>query len=249
MASGATYLYALRCPVDCAVRYVGKANNPTQRLKQHISKALSATSKQHHCSRWIAKLHIAEHKPELVVLCSLRDGLDWQPVERLLIGFCRLAEFPLTNIASGGEGLSFINENDRAMRRERMREMGANPEFKANVSAGTKAALRRPGVKEAHSEAMVLAWAKPGAKEARVATQLLPEVREKKSRAIAAIWTNAETAAQYKAAMRAGWADPAKKEKALASRKAMWADPVIRAEMIAKQKIAWQKRKLNSSRT
>ena len=94
------YIYILRDPRDNRVRYVGKANDIAQRMKQHLHCA-----RHHHKTHrdnWIRSLLLAGHKPTADILEEVSvDG--WADAERHWIAHYLAMGMPLTNMTSGGE--------------------------------------------------------------------------------------------------------------------------------------------------
>lgn len=91
-----TFIYALCEPGTRTIRYIGKANNPQQRLQRHIS---TSTKKNHHLGRWIRKVKT----PFLLVLKEIPKN-DWQSWEQCYIRNARMLGFSLVNVTEGGEG-------------------------------------------------------------------------------------------------------------------------------------------------
>lgn len=88
------YIYGLY-DAQGNLRYIGKANDPQQRLKGHIR---SSARKNYPVSQWIAK-HGA---PEMRVI-EETNAECWQSVERRLIAGARRSGVNLLNVADGGE--------------------------------------------------------------------------------------------------------------------------------------------------
>lgn len=99
-----TFLYALCEPGTMTrVRYIGKANNPRRRVREHMwADAMRLNS---HRTAWLKSLLARGLKPELMILAEVREEA-WQEAERLLIAGFREMGYDLTNITDGGEGLS-----------------------------------------------------------------------------------------------------------------------------------------------
>lgn len=93
MAS-ASNIYALACVKTGEIRYIGKANNPEQRLKSHMSDSLRRDTPLY---RWIRK----HGKPELIVV--EKNCTDWKQAERGHIKRLRDKGFRLLNVADGGD--------------------------------------------------------------------------------------------------------------------------------------------------
>lgn len=93
-----TFIYALVDPLTHAVRYVGKANNPAQRLSSHLAGDGCNTWKD----RWLGNLEACGMLPDLRILEEC-EYADWPERERWWIRQLRAFGEPLTNIAEGGD--------------------------------------------------------------------------------------------------------------------------------------------------
>ena len=91
-------IYALIDPRTNQVRYIGKANEPSERLRQHIS---SARRQESHKARWIKELLALNLQPVLKVL-EETTGDAWEALEVKWIADARRLGWPLTNYAAGG---------------------------------------------------------------------------------------------------------------------------------------------------
>lgn len=94
-----TYIYALRYPTSGDIRYVGKANNPKKRFREHLRTDRTASS---HKKNWILYLLRKGLIPKLEILEEVPME-DWKERERYYIIKCR-KKYKLTNCANGGEG-------------------------------------------------------------------------------------------------------------------------------------------------
>lgn len=88
-------IYALKCPESGAVRYIGKANNPKNRLATHIRGARKRRTPVH-C--WIGSLA----SPPVMEVLEWVDAADWVAAERRLIAEYRM-HARLLNLADGGD--------------------------------------------------------------------------------------------------------------------------------------------------
>lgn len=93
MASAGS-IYALACVKTGEIRYIGKANNPDQRLKAHMKDSLRRDTPLY---RWIRK----HGQPELIIV--QRNCEDWRTAERREILRLRAKGFRLLNVADGGD--------------------------------------------------------------------------------------------------------------------------------------------------
>lgn len=99
-----TFIYLLICPMDGLVKYVGKANNPKQRLKDHC---LDFRCMDLNKSTWILKLKNQGLKPELVVLEEVSVD-EWKFWEEFYCHYFKSLGFILYNKRSRN-GLTYSN--------------------------------------------------------------------------------------------------------------------------------------------
>ena len=96
------YIYGLLDPGAGALRYVGKANNPEQRLREHLSRARH-DSRNDHLANWLRSLMQKGGLPMLILL-ERTPVRDWQETERRWIKELRERGVQLINETPGGEG-------------------------------------------------------------------------------------------------------------------------------------------------
>lgn len=102
--SETTFIYALIDPRDSLVRYVGKADDPAQRLRRdHL--LLRSTNK--HFTNWLEAIEL---KPTLLVIDEVPNSC-WEKYERACIAAFR----NLTNIDPGGEGGTYSAEHAQSI--------------------------------------------------------------------------------------------------------------------------------------
>jgi hypothetical protein len=99
-----TYIYALVDSRDGQIRYIGKGNDPADRLASHC-RVKGGTYKD----RWIKTLLTAGLKPTLVLLEACLPEA-WQDAERRWIKTGRALGWRLTNGTEGGEGVHPTDE-------------------------------------------------------------------------------------------------------------------------------------------
>ena len=94
-----TYIYGLKKEDEEIIRYIGKANDPKQRLERHIneSKRLNKTRKH----KWINKI-INNGEKIIVIILEKVKLEDWEEKERFWIN--KYKHNNLTNHATGGMG-------------------------------------------------------------------------------------------------------------------------------------------------
>ena len=95
-----TYIYILIDPIINEVKYVGKSDNPHQRLNEHLKKAkYSHTHKNH----WILSLAKKGLIPLMIIIDEVLTN-EFGFWEQFWIDYFKSYGFNLTNIASGGVG-------------------------------------------------------------------------------------------------------------------------------------------------
>lgn len=103
------YIYTLAHPDTKEIRYVGKSNDTTIRLSNH----LSDKSKTHKVS-WIKSLN--DNKPILEIL-DICDDRNWAETEQYWIAQLKSWGFNLVNHTIGGEGSAGIKLSDEHKRK------------------------------------------------------------------------------------------------------------------------------------
>lgn len=99
-----TYIYALVDPVSRCVRYVGKANDPLARHKEHVAR-INCRRHQTDLVHWIKAMLTSGILPGMVVLACVPKH-SWQRHERHWIGQFRHKEgASLLNYSGGGNGI------------------------------------------------------------------------------------------------------------------------------------------------
>jgi hypothetical protein len=101
-----TNIYVLIDPITNIVRYVGKANNVTQRYRAHLNRA---RKHQIHKKNWIEQLKREGLKPIIEVIDIVPIG-DWIFWETYWISQMRAWGFDLINYTNGGDGCTFANQ-------------------------------------------------------------------------------------------------------------------------------------------
>lgn len=99
-----TFIYGLLDPRSKKLKYVGKSDNPTRRLKQHIGQAnkFAAVPGTKDCKEiWIKGLLDLSYQPEVVILQEVHQN-RWQGAEKEWIKRAKEAGCDLYNEAPGG---------------------------------------------------------------------------------------------------------------------------------------------------
>lgn len=106
-----TFIYSLNCPDTGMVKYVGKSNEPKQRLHRHI-RAIGM-GETYRCANWLRSLQKAGKGPTLKILeeCLIEN---WKERESFWISYYRnLTPGELTNCKNGGDGIGILSEETR----------------------------------------------------------------------------------------------------------------------------------------
>ena len=101
-----TNIYILIDPENQQVRYVGKANNISERYKAHLNRA---RKHQIHKLNWINSLRKKGLKPiiEVIDIVPINDWVFW---ETYWIAQFKAWGFKLINYTNGGDGATFGNQ-------------------------------------------------------------------------------------------------------------------------------------------
>ncbi len=98
-----TYIYGLFDPRDSnRVRYIGKADDCSFRLRTHINYSKSGKC-NYLVNKWIRNL-LSENVTPIVKPLLKIDRDIWENVERLMIAYFRIFEPNLLNMTAGGDG-------------------------------------------------------------------------------------------------------------------------------------------------
>lgn len=175
------YIYLLRDPRNGAVRYVGKANNPTQRKTNHSCRSTSKGLRRH---GWIQELRAHNLRPQFEIIeeCT---GNSWRERERFWIAHYGGIR-NLLNARLGGEivrpasreiylamgekrcGVPRSEETKRRVS-ESLRGHTVSAETRAKLRAANQAQFSDPKARAAHQQGMESWWANlPEDKKQRV---------------------------------------------------------------------------------
>lgn len=101
-----TFIYSLSDPRTNQIRYVGKTNNPKERLVNHCNPARYRPTYKFN---WIKELRGLGLKPILEVIDEVPLD-DWKFWEKFWIQLVKSWGFLLVNHTNGGDGLTFGNQ-------------------------------------------------------------------------------------------------------------------------------------------
>lgn len=167
-----TSIYALHDPRDWAIRYVGKANNPYRRLRDHSNRACTRSMR-----RFIAELKSLGLSLRVSVLQECPQE-DWQRWERFWIRTVRAAGAQLFNLTEGGNGVSVPWNAGKKLPEEMCRAMSrAHLGKKRSLEHRAKIAAGRRGVKVSEET-------RANMKAAQLGRKVSQEAREKISLAL-----------------------------------------------------------------
>lgn len=94
-----TFIYSLKCPETNLVRYIGKADNPERRFRDHIRRCKESPSRK---NSWIRGL-LNEGKQPVLEVIAIVPFDEWQDWERHYINLYREQQIVLVNMTDGGE--------------------------------------------------------------------------------------------------------------------------------------------------
>lgn len=100
-----TNIYVLKDPRNNQIRYVGKANDPEYRYKNHINKC---RDKNTHKRNWINELRKEKLKPILEIIDTVPVE-KWKEYEKFYIKKYMEEGYDLVNYTDGGDGATFSN--------------------------------------------------------------------------------------------------------------------------------------------
>lgn len=101
-----TYIYVLRDPNDNEIRYVGKSDNPKERIIEHIRKS---KYKKTYKNNWIQKLLKEDKKPIMEIIDTVQK-YEWSEKEKYWVKYYKDKGYNLTNLTEGGDGGNFGDE-------------------------------------------------------------------------------------------------------------------------------------------
>ncbi len=203
-------LYDSRGLVDGEVeniRYVGKADKPLARLREHVRDSNRGSKLPVH--DWIRKLQKEGITPEMMIL-SMPSIDTHQGVEQHVIDILHDEGHSLLNISEGGDGFTS----------EQMKRRFEDPVARTRHSAVTKLTWADPVVRSRRLAAMKLAWSDPAA-------------RIRRSAATKCRYEDPAARARLSTATKLAWANPAARTRRLVALKRYW--DILRVEQLRKK--------------
>jgi GIY-YIG catalytic domain/NUMOD3 motif len=113
-----TFIYALCEPDTGTIRYIGKADNPDDRLLKHIT---NLNRERNHKANWIRSLLTKGQRPTVQIIDTVLRS-EWKAAEAAYIEFYREQGFKLVNNTRGGEGFASGRDHPRCWRGKQMSE-------------------------------------------------------------------------------------------------------------------------------
>lgn len=117
-----TFIYGLWDPRNYQLRYIGKADNPLDRLKNHIEEAKHSNVKTYK-SNWIRQLLSEGLEPYIEILEEVLID-NWQEAEIAWIEECKKFGLKLTNKTNGGDGTTGLILSDETKEKMRQKAIG-----------------------------------------------------------------------------------------------------------------------------
>ena len=148
------YIYGLHDPRTGELRYIGKSDNPRERLAQHLREDRGT-----YRASWVRHLKNAGLKPALSVIDAGDRGSDWAWMERLYIAAARASGARLTNITDGGEGTRGLPPETLKRMADARRGTKQSEATKAKRSASLKG--RRHTAEWIEQQRQIMAGRKP----------------------------------------------------------------------------------------
>lgn len=135
-----TFIYALCEPHSRMVRYIGKADRPAYRFKQHLRQSVRAKT---HLGNWLRSLLSLGEKPALVVLREVPDA-HREIAEERYIRIARSLGMKLVNGTDGGDGCHRPPPETRAKMGSGWRGKRRSEDSKEKMSTAKKGIPKTP---------------------------------------------------------------------------------------------------------
>jgi hypothetical protein len=133
MNKNITYIYSLIDPETNEIRYIGKSNNPKNRLVDHIRKSKYSNVYK---NRWISKLKEKNLSPIMNIIESVCNDM-WSEREKYWIKYYKDMGCKLTNLTDGGDGGNFGNDVNKKIS-EKLKGRKFTPETLKLMSESAK---------------------------------------------------------------------------------------------------------------
>ena len=113
------YIYTLTDPISNIVRYVGKSNNPKDRLRRHLSESNLVESWTNK-NKWL--LHLKNNN-QLPILNIIDEGNDdnIDNLEIKWISYYRSLDIDLSNMTDGGDGYDWTGKKHSEETKQRLK--------------------------------------------------------------------------------------------------------------------------------
>lgn len=233
-----TFIYALCDPDKETCRYVGKADDPQRRYRNHLRLSLRVESTEYatHVGRWIRKLRLAGKRPMLRILEWVFQS-KWKEYEQWWIRFFNLCRCPMTNVSTGGfDGggrvrLGVRNSTEHRNKislSRRGRSFGPRGPFSEEARNKIREGLKRAGVKpppHAYEKALLankgrIAWNRGKEMSPETCAKLSAMRIGNPSRT--GMKDRPETLERKRQAQVRRWSDPKQRELAADASRKMW---------------------------
>lgn len=144
-----TNIYTLTDPRTNKIRYVGKANNVSQRYKAHLNRA---RKHQIHKKNWIESLKREGLKPiiDVIDIVPINEWIFW---ETYWISQIKTWGYDLINYTNGGDGCTFGNQTSfkkghkswlvKTHSEETKKLIGDNNAFKVKASVNRRKVIQK----------------------------------------------------------------------------------------------------------
>lgn len=144
-----TNIYTLTDPRTNKIRYVGKANNVSQRYKAHLNRA---RKHQIHKKNWIESLKREGLKPiiDVIDIVPINEWIFW---ETYWISQIKTWGYDLINYTNGGDGCTFGNQTSfkkghkswlgKTHSEETKKLIGDNNAFKGKASVNRRKVIQK----------------------------------------------------------------------------------------------------------
>lgn len=213
--SQTTFIYALCCPMTGELRYIGKADNPAKRLRDHLCECKRETNRK---ANWIRSLTAKGLTPILEIIDEV-EQTEWQSVEAAYIMFFKDEGCNLVNGSPGGDGVGsgedhpkFGKPGKKHTAEDLVKMRAAQLGRKHSLDTRTKLSASRKGI------------------------QISPEHRAKISAAFKGRKLSSQHRTRIGAALKGRKHSPELCAKNSASHKGLKASPETRAKMSAARK-------------